>query len=104
MLAAVAVLLVACGGGRDDEAWGGYTQDEAREVYLSDALTENLKELQLDPAELQPTEEDLEEHPIIKTYLDGRQVWEYRDPEARQCLYVRKDPVYEEFVYEVRSC
>jgi hypothetical protein len=104
LLAAVVLLLVGCGGDGDDEEWGGYTGEEARDIYLSEDLRQQLDDLQLDPDQYQPTADDLEESPLIKTYFEGREVWRYRDPEKGRCIYVRKDPVVGDFVYQIESC
>ena len=105
MIAAIALALTGCGGGGGDgEAWGGYTESEVRDIYLSDELGRQLASLDLNPAEYQPTQDDLEKSPLIKTYFEGREVWQYRDPQKARCIYVREDPVVGEFVYQVESC
>jgi hypothetical protein len=90
--------LAGCGGGDEGPEWGGYTEEEARNVLASDEYRIGI--IQVTPfdgkgrpyEELLPTEEELEAEDLNRRTVDGEEVWEYVNEKEEFCLYVRRDP------------
>jgi hypothetical protein len=88
----VALLFLAgCGAG---ERWGGYTQNEAKEIIADPDVKLTIieatprKEGQKPVAAIYPEGETLENAELQKVTMQGQEAWEYNDKADDFCLYV----------------
>ena len=104
----VALLLLAgCGAG---ERWGGYTQEEAKEIIADPDVRLTIieatprKEGQKPVAEIYPQGETLENAELVKVKVLGEDAWEYNDKADDFCLYVWFDEATNGYLAQASHC
>ena len=101
------LLLAGCGAG---ERWGGYTQQEAKEIIADPDVKVTIiqatprKEDQQPVAAIYPEGETLEEAELRKVTMQGEAAWEYNDKPNDFCLYVWYDEATNGFLAQASHC
>jgi hypothetical protein len=104
----LALLLVAgCGGG---ERWGGYTEDEAKDVMVDPEVKATIIEAtprnedQQPVVAIYPDEDKLDKEGLRKVKMQGTDAWEYNDVANDFCLYVWFDKATNGFLAQASHC
>jgi hypothetical protein len=104
----LALLLVAgCGGG---DRWGGYTEDEAKDVMVDPEVKATIieatprKDDQQPVVAIYPDEDKLDEEGLRKVKMQGTDAWEYNDVANDFCLYVWFDKPTNGFLAQASHC
>ena len=85
------LLLAGCGA---DERWGGYTEEEAKEIMADPDVQLTIieatprKEGEKPVAAIYPEGATLEDADLRKVKMQGQDAWEYSDRPNGFCLYV----------------
>ena len=109
-LASLPLLLFAVAGCGAGERWGGYTQEEAKEIIADPDVKETIiqatprKEDQQPVAAIYPEGEKLEEVELRKVKMQGQDAWEYNDEANDFCLYVWYDKATNGFLAQASHC
>jgi hypothetical protein len=109
-LACILLLLLAVAGCGAGERWGGYTQEEAKEIISDPDVKETIiqatprKEDQQPVAAIYPEGEKLEDAELRKVKMQGQDAWEYNDKANDFCLYVWFDEPSNGFLAQASRC
>ena len=107
ILCLLLLLVAGCGAG---ERWGGYTQQEAKEIIADPDVKATIiqatprKEGQQPVAAIYPEGEELEETELRKVKMQGEPAWEYNDKANDFCLYVWYDETTNGYLAQASHC
>lgn len=107
--ALLALGLAACGGG-GEERWGGYTEEEARDVLADPHVRQQIIDhAPGDPVtspfqNLVPTSEEAREADLTRKTVEGREAWEYRDAANDFCIYIWHEEEFDTFGVQPGVC
>ena len=112
MLARIGLLLtlVVAGCATTSDTWGGYTENEAKEILALPNVRQTIVDttprmIEEEPvAQLYPTEAELEETDLRKVTIQGEEAWEYNDEVNKFCLYVWEDPETQTYFAQSSRC
>ena len=109
ILLLLVVALAATGCSLGSEEWGGYTENEAKDIFANPAWRREV--VQNAPGgptgeyqDLVPTAREVREADLHKRTVDGREAWEYRDEVSGFCMYVWHDEEVDDFTTHVGPC
>jgi hypothetical protein len=101
------LVVVGCGAG---ERWGGYTEDEAKDVMVDPEVKSTIlqatprKEDQQPVVAIYPDKAKLDEEGLRKVKMQGTDAWEYNDVANDFCLYVWYDKATNGFLAQASHC
>jgi hypothetical protein len=101
------LLLAGCGAG---ERWGGYTEQEAKDVMVDPEVKSTIiqatprKEDQQPVVDIYPDKAKLDEEGLRKVTMQGTDAWEYNDVANDFCLYVWYDKPTNGFLAQASHC
>ena len=110
LIPVVVLALAGCGGGGDGPVWGGYTEQEAKDILADTNVWRSVIEnAPGDPAtnpltQLYPTKEQLDDADLKQVTFEGEENWQYKHPEEDFCLYVREDPEVDNWQVMASRC
>jgi hypothetical protein len=108
--ALLAMLAVLAGCSSTEETWGGYTENEAKDILALPNVRETVinntpRTVDERPvAQIYPTAEELEDSDLLKTTVQGQETWEYRDEINAFCLNVWEDPESQTYFAQSSHC
>jgi hypothetical protein len=107
---ALLTALAAAGCATTSDTWGGYTENEAKEILALPNVRDTIIETsirtegQTPVSEIYPTEQELQETDLRKVTLTGQEAWEYADTPNFFCLYVWEDPETQTYFAQSSQC
>ena len=103
-------ILVLAGCSTTEDTWGGYTENEAKEILALPDVRETIigntpRMVDEQPvSQIYPTDEELEEADLRKVTVRGQETWEYNDEINKFCLNVWEDPESQTYFAQSSRC